>query len=400
MAGLKISICFWHLDQQLVDDVLLSLKKGKVEVTSFHCKDSSAMRDILIDNPPDLVISDFDLSADLNQTIEEEIGPFFTEVPMIYLVGEKNERKAAESLKLGVWDYVLKSHLYKLVPSVYSSQKFAAVIKQRQKTEQSLLESQEHFRALAENSPDVIMRFDRNYRHIYVNKAVELPTRLQISDFINRSHREMGIFPEEHVSQWEEALETVFKTGKPNTFLFDLEMGDRHFAFEWRLYPEIDYTKAINSVMAVARDISDSRKSHDALRQSEERLNQVLAATHLYLWDWNLATNELDFPSNWWSMLGYEPDELEMNLDTWNSAGCIPMIGSKILKLFQESVKNGEDTFELEFRLKHKNGSYVWIRSIGKAVAFDEKGNTTRLAGIHENIDERKRAEHGKAGSV
>ena len=101
MAGLKISICFWHLEPTMVDDLLLILKKGKVEVKSYHCKKRGAMRDMLINDPPNLVISDFDLPEKQLEVIEEEMGPFFSEVPMIYLVGEKNERKAAESLKLG-----------------------------------------------------------------------------------------------------------------------------------------------------------------------------------------------------------------------------------------------------------------------------------------------------------
>ena len=392
MAGLKISICFWHLEPTMVDDLLLILKKGKIEVKSYHCMKRDAMRDMLINDPPNLVISDFDLPEKHREVIEEEMGPFFSEVPLIYLVGEKNERKAAESLKLGVWDYVLKGQLYKLVPSVYSSQKYSMVIKQHQKVEQSLLESQEHFRALAENSPDVIMRFDRNYRHIYVNKAVELQTGLLTNEFIDKSHKEMGIFPKKNVQIWEEALEKVFTSGKPNTIVFDIKQGDHIAAYEWRLYPEIGDSEAIGSVIVVARDITNSRESQDALRQSEERLNLALTANGLGLWDWNIVTNEVYFSPVWLSMLGYGPEELPHELETWTSLQH-PENVDQTVKTVNEAILNRDASFEIEFRLKHKNGSYVWIRSMGKAVAFDAEGNTTRLTGIHENINERKRAE-------
>jgi PAS domain S-box-containing protein len=392
MAGLKISICFWHLDPTMVDDLLLILRKGKIEVTSYHCKKRGAMRDMLINDPPNLVISDFDLPEKHREIIEEEMGPFFMEVPLIYLVGEKNERKAAESLKLGVWDYVMKGQLYKLVPSVYSSQKYSRVIKQQREAEQSLLESQEHFRALAENSPDVIMRFDRDYRHVYVNKAVELQSGLKIDDFINKNHREMGIFPEKNVKFWEKALEKVFTSGKPDTIVFDIDMGGRLNTIEWRLYPEIGNSEAIDSVIGVARDITDSRDSQSALRQSEERLNLALTAIGLGLWDWNLVTNAVYFSPVWLSMLGYGPEELPHELDTWTSLQH-PEDVDQSVKTVNEAILNQDASFEIEFRLKHKNGSYVWVRSMGKAVAFDAEGNTTRLAGIHENINERKRHE-------
>ena len=61
MAGLKISICFWHLEPTMVDDLLLILKKGKMEVKSDLCKNRGALRDMLINDPPNLFISDFDL---------------------------------------------------------------------------------------------------------------------------------------------------------------------------------------------------------------------------------------------------------------------------------------------------------------------------------------------------
>ncbi|MEN8229868.1 MAG: PAS domain S-box protein, partial [Bacteroidota bacterium] len=519
MAGLKINICFWYLDPMVVDDVLLILKEGKFDVDSYHCKDRAALRDLLTNDPPDLFISDFDLADNLRKVIEKEMRPYFSDIPFIYLVGEKNERKAEEALKLGVWDTVLKGQLHKLVPSVYSSQKYSKVIKQRKdaeralkesrdrymsifesvnqgiilfdfetrevsnynprflemfgvndedmkvlnlqdyspedegytidrareyiaeaekgktvsfewrnidkkgkrfwtsnsfsivkiddrpyillvtqdvdeqkKMEQSLLQSQEHFRALAENSPDVIMRFDRDLRHIYVNLAAEIATGIKVEDFLNKSHLEMGVFPEEKVVIWEEALKTVFSGGKPHTIIFELEADNQSTVFEWRLYPEADSSKAIESVVAVARNITDSRDSQDALTQSEERLNLALHATNMGLWDWNLVTNEVYFSSIWFSMLGYGPDELPHEYETWTNLQHPDDVEHSV-KVVQDAIRNREDSFEIEFRLRTKQGSYLWICGKGKAVERDEDGNTIRLTGIHENIDERKREE-------
>jgi len=518
MAGLKLSTCFWYLDPLVTDDVLATLKEGKFDVQHCHYKERDQVRSRLIDDPPDLVISDFDLPDHLRKVIEEEMGPYLSEVPLIYLVGEKNARKAANTLESGVWDFVQKEQLFKLVPSVYSSQKYSSVIKQRQKAEhaliesrdrymsifesvndgillfdfesrkitdynprvlemfgvsteemesldlslfsaadegytidrakeylkeatkgepvtfewrnirksgeriwtlnsisvaridkkpyillvtrniddqkkleRSLIESQEHFRALAENSPDVIMHFDREHRHLYVNGAVE-SDGLTIDMFLNKSHREMGIFPEELVDLWEEALNKVFKTGKPHTIVFDFELPGQKSTIEWRLYPEIGASEAIESVIGVARDITSARASQDMLSQSEERLNLALSATNLGMWDWNLVNDDVYLSPIWFSMLGYGADEFPQELETWLSLQH-PDDRDKSYNTVQEVIKNREGTFDIEFRLKHKNGSWVWIRSLGKAVGFDEDGNTTRLTGIHENINERKKGE-------
>ncbi|MCK5137915.1 MAG: PAS domain S-box protein [Bacteroidales bacterium] len=395
MAGLKISICFWNLDPLVVDDVLLTLKEGGFDVDHCQYKDRDTLKSRLTGNPPDLIISDFDLPDNLREVLEKEMLPYYSDVPLIYLVGEKNERGAADTLKSGVWDYVLKGQFSKLVPSVYSSQKYSKVIKQRQEVEHALSESQEHFRAFAENSPDVIMRFDRNHRHVYVNRTAEIQTGIKIKDFINKSHREMAIFPEDKVVIWEEALETVFTSGKPHTIEFDLELNNKIITYEWRLNPEGGSSEAIHSVVAVARDITESRKSQDALRESEERLNLALQANNLGLWDWNVVTNEVYFSPIWFSMLGYKPDELPHEFDTWASL-LHPDDHKGAVQAVETSVKNRDASFEIEFRLRTVSGDFVWILCRGKAVEHDDQGNTIRLMGIHENINERKRADQVK----
>lgn len=519
MAGLKMDICFWYMDPEVVDHVLQILREGKFITEHELLRKREDLQARLQEDPlPDLIIADYDLPAQLREEVEEEMEPYFSRIPLIFLVGGKNEREAAESLKRGAWDYVLKDQLYKLVPSVYSSQKFIRVARERQEAEQalsasrdrymsifnsvndaiilfdfetrkiteynprfkqmfgftdenireldlkdyspadegytiekargyleeaakgktvtfewrnitasgrrfwtlnsfsiiqiggkphillvtrdiddnkkldrSLLESQEHFRALAENSPDVIMRFDREYRHVYVNSAIE-GQGLKTTDFMHKNHREMGIFPEEKVVMWEEALEKVFKKGKSHNLVFDITLNGKQTSYEWRLYPEIGASGTIQSVIGVARDITEARESQDALEQSEERLNLALNAASLGLWDWNLETNKVFFSRIWMSMLGYGPDELPQDLETWNGL-LHPDDREQSVKAVQSSIRERKESFEIEFRLKHKNGSYVWVRSIGQAVQQDEKGNTTRLTGIHENIDQRKREE-------
>ncbi len=519
MAGLKLSACFWYLDPQVSDDVLATLKKGNLDVHHCHCKEREQVRKRLIDDPPDLVIADFDLPDHQRKMIEEEMEPYLSEIPLIYLVGEKNARKAADTLRSGVWDFIQKEQLYKLVPSVYSSLKYASLFKQskeaeravrvsrdrymsifnsvhngillfdfesrkitdynprlleifgvseedmesldldaysaadegytvdrareyvktaaaegpvsfewrnitksgerfwtlnsisvvhidkkpyillvtrdinkQKELEKSLIESQEHFRALAENSPDVIMHFDRNHRHIYVNSEMEAQSGISKEQFLNRSHSEMGVFPEELVTLWEEALDSVFKNGKPRTIVFELEMANKRTTFEWRLFPETGTSEAIDSVIGVARDITDTRASQDALGRSEERLNLALSATNLGLWDWNLVNNEVYYSPIWMSMLGYGEDELPQELETWASL-LHPDDKEITLRIVQDVIKNRDSSFEIEFRLKHKNGYYIWIRGMGRAVGFDKEGNTIRLTGIHEDINERKRGE-------
>jgi PAS domain S-box-containing protein len=523
MDGLRISAFFWYLDAQVTDEVLGILKGGNFHLDFSHLKEREDLRNGLIHDPPDLVVADFDIPIHLRQMIEEEMAPFMSEVPLIYLVGEKNVRQVADTLKSGIWDFVQKDQFFKLVPSVYSALKYSKVIKEREEAEralkesrdryasifncvtdgivlmdsqtrkimdcnprfleifgfkkkdihdldaalysaadegytmervrkyidqaaqsgkpvtfewrnihnsgekiwtlnsislvkidekdqillvtrnideqkqleQSLLASQEHFRALAENSPDVIMRFDREHRHLYVNSAVVEQLGLAQEEFKGKTHAEMGIFPAHLVKLWEDSLDRVFTSGKPHTIEFEVELNDRKICYEWRLYPEIGSSEAIQSVIGVARDITRSKRSQEALTQSEERLNLALTATNLGLWDWNLVTNQVYYSPIWFSMLGYEENELAHEFDTWTTL-LHPDDKDQSVSHVQKAIASQNVTFEFEFRLRRKDGNYNWIRSMGKAVDFDDHGKTTRFTGIHQDIHAKKREEEIK----
>jgi two-component system sensor histidine kinase/response regulator len=144
------------------------------------------------------------------------------------------------------------------------------------KAEVSLEESQEHYRALVQNSTDTIMRFDKSYRHIFVNEAVRFQLNIEPSEFLNKTHREMGIFSEEQCEFWETQIQKVFDTKKPHEVEFALAEGENEIYLEWRLFPEFNINGDINTVLTVARDITDKKLVSRKLRASEEMLKLVL----------------------------------------------------------------------------------------------------------------------------
>ena len=133
------------------------------------------------------------------------------------------------------------------------------------KAYESLHESENKFRTLTENSPDLIARFDRQNRHTYANSAaVELYGCSQ-EEIIGKTHTELGRDPE-LVKLWERHYENVFTTGKTETIEFQYTSPQgKEYYFNTRIVPEF-VNSEVTSVLAISRDITERKKSEEKIR--------------------------------------------------------------------------------------------------------------------------------------
>ena len=128
-----------------------------------------------------------------------------------------------------------------------------------------------------------------------------------------------------------------------------------------------------------------------ALRKSEERFALALQAAQEGVWDWNMETNEVFYSSRWKTMLGYADDEIEPHVSAWERL-LHPEDKARVLDAV-DAVLRGERDYEMEFRLRHKDGHYVDILSRGFPVRREPGGSIVRIVGTHFDLTERKRAE-------
>ncbi|MBW9267845.1 MAG: EAL domain-containing protein [Candidatus Thiodiazotropha sp. (ex. Lucinisca nassula)] len=125
---------------------------------------------------------------------------------------------------------------------------------------------------------------------------------------------------------------------------------------------------------------------------SEERLTLALKGANDGLWDWNLETDEVYYSRQWKSMLGFEEDELEHHLDTWASL-VHPDDKERVLKTVDDHLSGNADSFEVEMRMRHKDGHEVVVLSRAFLVNRASDGKAIRLVGTHVDITERKKTE-------
>lgn len=128
-----------------------------------------------------------------------------------------------------------------------------------------------------------------------------------------------------------------------------------------------------------------------AVRESETRLRQVTQWSNIGLWDWVVGSAEIYYSPEWKRQLGYEPDELADRVEEW-SKRLHPDDRERALNHLEDYQKGRVRTYNIEFRLQHRDGSWRWIQSIGDAFR-DADGNPIRALGCHLDITERKQAE-------
>ncbi len=143
-------------------------------------------------------------------------------------------------------------------------------IAERKRAEEELQRQKEYFRSLAENSPDIIMRFDRRLRYLYINPAGEQMFGLPAKSLYGKTDRELGIAADT-ARVWETRISLAFATGR--TGVFEIAYPERENAvFEARLVPEATTDGSVPSVLVISRDITARKKAESELRMSREQL--------------------------------------------------------------------------------------------------------------------------------
>lgn len=134
------------------------------------------------------------------------------------------------------------------------------------------------FHSLVDTAEDIIVRFDRSLRHVYVNRAVERATGIPAAEFIGKTNADMGM-PAEQVVQWDSWLEEVFASAQPlrREFSYDGPQGTEWF--QMQASPEVDAEGTVRYVSVVTRNISDRVRAELALAETHRRVEAMIART-------------------------------------------------------------------------------------------------------------------------
>ena len=262
----------------------------------------------------------------------------------------------------------------------------------------TLQESAKQFRSLIREMPVGVLLLDGTGKIILTNALAQKLLRLQGEDYTGKFLAELSIpwMDAERLSlTWEQnPIQQAIVHQQPIHNAMIGIQGDELQPLQWLLFNidlHRDETGNLEQIVCTFSNITDYKKAQEDLQESETRFALAVEGTEEGIWDWQFATGEVYFSVRWKAMLGYEDDELPNSLETWKQ-GIHPEDYHRVIQTLNEYLEGKTTSYQVEFRARHRDGSYRWISSRG-AAKRDQFGVPYRLSGSHRDITERKQLE-------
>lgn len=145
-------------------------------------------------------------------------------------------------------------------------------------------------------------------------------------------------------------------------------------------------------LLSIVRDLTQRKLNEDKLSHLNERLDIVLNASQVGTWLLDLENNESVVNDNWIRMLGFEPDEMQDPLNYFQN-NIHPDDKYIMDDILSKKEKPENEFLNYEIRVKTKSGKWKWILDKGKILNRSKDGLPKRIAGVHIDIDDRKKAQ-------
>lgn len=161
--------------------------------------------------------------------------------------------------------------------------------------------------------------------------------------------------------------------------------------FAARASAELERETAIKSLEQLNRQLENKVEERTAaLQASEERWQLALKGTNDGIWDWDLRSNKIYFSSRWKALRGCSANEIGDSWEAWLQ--CVhPDDKDRLISVMEEHLAGKTEFFEIEYRLRRKDDSYLWVLDRGQALK-NTLNQVIRISGSETDITQRKLA--------
>lgn len=270
-----------HLEDRPPDAELIhmELRRGGVEFTATCVDTREGFLAALGNCEPDVMLLDYEMPGFDGMTALRLAQERLPDVPAIIVTGSANEEIAVACMQAGAADYVLKSHLARLVPGVRYALKRQRErerdIRERKEAEVSLRASEERLRILFEFAPDAIFLIDLTGIFVDANRAMDALTGYAHAEIIGRSFVQLSLLDVKGALKAGTLLarSALGQPTGPDEFVVHRKDGGT-VGVEVRSFPVTMAGKRF--ALGIARDISERQQAEALVQQFARRNQQIL----------------------------------------------------------------------------------------------------------------------------
>lgn len=293
--------------------------------------------------------------------------------PVVVISG--HPELAVACIERGAQDFIPKPLN---ISSVHRSLRYAI---ERKKVETCLIDRERKYRRIIETTHASIYEINfKNNKIVYANDMMSVMTGYTKKEIFNMKPEDL--LTNESKFKWVKRLDMILRgeeVSRTTEYDVVVKSGEIRTALVTAYYNR-DRNGIPESANVIALDITERKRA-------EKRLKLVLEVTSDGIWDVDCKTGKIYYNKKYHTMLGYNVGDLEYSQDQWFRL-IHPEDRDKIRKLVDEYENESDRNkkWEAIFRMRHKDGSYKWIKSRGHIVEWDINDQPVRIVGVHIDI--------------
>ncbi|MCE1189013.1 MAG: PAS domain S-box protein [Ignavibacteria bacterium] len=252
-------------------------------------------------------------------------------------------------------------------------------------------EAQIKFEKMFQNSP-ALMAITELPQRVFseINDSFIQKIGYSRSEILGKTSAELDLFPDsenkEYISQ------QLIQYGRINEYEIRLRCKNGTI-LDGLFSGDIINSHGKQYFLTVMIDISERKKAIRNLTREQARLESIIRGTNIGTWEWNIQTGQTVFNERWAEIIGYELHELSpVSISTWLKLSH-PKDLEKNGFILQSHFDHKLDYYSSEYRMKHKNGDWVWVLDNGSVMTWTSEGHPLMMYGTHQDITEKKNAE-------
>lgn len=271
----------------------------------------------------------------------------------------------------------------------------AVDITERKKAEEALRQSNELFTTVINSTPDLVWCKDREGRITLGNNA--LFAVLGMGDpqrVIGRNADDLAPATGQ-ADRIKANDQIVLETGCTLTADEYFGAGENERLYQTVKAPLRNTQGEIVGLVGVSRDITEQKQAEDSLRQNQQFIQSIIEAAPNLTYVYDLVNDRNNFASPQIAeILGFTEAEVQAMGASFLPSRFHPENAVLAQRHLQRLLADGKDNvYELEYRMKHKDGHWIWLFDRSRVFERNEKGEPTKVLGVATDITDRKKAE-------